>query len=145
MSVKRFLIILFTFFSVAFIGCQIKAVEKTLNGMWTESRKTSSGEQVITTITFIGETATFTWIERTGDVETNNRTGSYIIYLNDDQDNVRLRATVVLTFAETPEEPAKSAAFWFSFSKSEDGTEYLNLEPIDEADDVYVLTRAAEA
>lgn len=136
---KRFLFLVAVISLVFTGGCQLSSVEKLLNGVWTESYDSSAGN-VVLNLTFDDGQSAFTWIEKLGDSERINRTGSYIVYLNDRVEEARFRAAVVLRFSGTPDAQAEDVAFWFSFSKEGDSV-FLNLDPIKENGDLYVLTR----
>lgn len=137
MNPKRILsVFIFALISV-FTGCQIQMVSRMLDGVWTETYSVS-GEQVVLTLTFTEESSTFTWIDKQGDLEKNNRTGTYSVYLNDSLPDVSARATMVLQFAPGADTVAKNEVFWFSFSEKE-GKKYLNLILVSEAKKTYVL------
>lgn len=124
-------------------GCQVQAVVGMLDGVWTESYKTSSGETVVLTLTFDKGSESFTWLEKQGDLEKTNRTGTYSVYLNDSLADPASRATVVLQFAASADGEAQNTAFWFSFSEK-DKKRYLNLKPVSGSEDTYVLEESAE-
>lgn len=144
MNSKRFLFLVVSALISVFTGCQIQMVSGVLNGIWTESYSTSSGGQVVLTLTFIEESASFTWIEKEGDLEKNNRTGTYSVYLNDSLADKNSRATLILQFAASADGAAKNVAFWFSFSEK-DGKTYLNLKPVSESEDTYVLLKSTDS
>lgn len=126
---------------VSFCGCQLNAVSDTLVGEWVENYQVAS-ENVVFTLSFVEEKSsrTFTWIEKQGDVEKTRRTGQYTVYLNGTVTEKDSRAVVVLDFEATADEEKKSVAFIFSFSK-QDGKVFLNLKPVDETENIYVLER----
>ncbi len=141
MNSKRFLFLVVSALIFFSAGCQIRMVSRMLNGVWTETYSTSSGEQVVLTLTFAEESSSFTWIEKQGDLEKNNRTGTYSVYLNDSLADSSSRATIVLQFAPGADSAAKNTAFWFSFFEK-DGKTYLNLKPVADTKETYVLLQS---
>lgn len=144
MTSKRVLFFAVFILIFALIGCQIQMVSGMMNGVWTETYSNSSGEQVVLTLTFVEESASFTWIEKQGDLEKNNRTGTYSVYLNDSLADKNSRATVIMQFVASADGAAKNVAFWFSFSEK-DGNVYLNLKPVSESEDTYVLLKSTDS
>lgn len=136
--VSRILLILLV---VLFVGCNnfaLSLAKKEIQGIWVNEY--SEGVGGILTLHLLSD-GQFTWLDRQGDVEFENRRGSYFFYTNSKLQDKTQRATLVLKFEVGEGEEENFESFFFFFTAQE-GKTFLNLQSLTKEGYTYSFLRS---